>query len=208
MAYGDPARRQMKVTGVIQAGGRSTRMGGRPKALIELGGSRIIERVLAALTAVVDDVLLVTNTPELYAFLKLPMVADVYPDRGSLGGIYSGLKAASGETAFTVACDMPFLHADVVRLVVARAGQGDVVIPRVGHQLETMHAAYAKACLPHIDERLLAGQLKIVEFFERVSVVEIAEADVARFRDPRVAFMNVNTPDELERARGLATRLG
>ena len=198
----------MKVTGVIQAGGRSTRMGRRPKALIELGGCRIIERVLAALTAVVDDVLLVTNTPELYAFLKLPMVADVYPDRGSLGGIYSGLKAASGEAAFTVACDMPFLHPDVVRLVVARAGQGDVVIPRVGHQLETMHAAYAKACLPHIDERLLAGQLKIVEFFERVSVVEIAEADVARFRDPRVAFMNVNTPDELERARGLAARLG
>ncbi len=198
----------MKVTGVIQAGGRSTRMGGRPKALIELGGCRIIERVLAALTAVVDDVLLVTNTPELYAFLKLPMVADVYPDRGSLGGIYSGLKAASGEAAFTVACDMPFLNPDVVRLVVARASQGDVVIPRVGHQLETMHAAYAKACLPHIEERLLAGQLKIVEFFERVRVVEIAEADVARFRDPRVAFMNVNTPDELERARGLATRLG
>jgi len=198
----------MKVTGVIQAGGRSTRMGGRPKALIELGGRRIIERVLAALTAVVDDVLLVTNTPELYAFLKLPMVADVYPDRGSLGGIYSGLKAAPGEAAFTVACDMPFLNPDVVRLVVARASQGDVVIPRVGHQLETMHAAYAKACLPHIEERLLAGQLKIVEFFERVRVVEIAEADVARFRDPRVAFMNVNTPDELERARGLATRLG
>ena len=198
----------MKVTGVIQAGGRSTRMGGRPKALIELGGCRIIERVLAALTAVVDDVLLVTNTPELYAFLKLPMVADVYPDRGSLGGIYSGLKAAPGEAAFTVACDMPFLNPDVVRLVVARASQGDVVIPRVGHQLETMHAAYAKACLPHIEERLLAGQLKIVEFFERVRVVEIAEADVARFRDPRVAFMNVNTPDELERARGLATRLG
>jgi len=198
----------MKVTGVIQAGGRSTRMGGRPKALIELGGRRIIERVLAALTAVVDDVLLVTNTPELYAFLKLPMVADVYPDRGSLGGIYSGLKAASGEAAFTVACDMPFLNPDVVRLVVARASQGDVVIPCVGHQLETMHAAYAKACLPHIEERLLAGQLKIVEFFERVRVVEIAEADVARFRDPRVAFMNVNTPDELERARGLATRLG
>src|SRR6266403_5362757 len=136
----------MKVTGVIQAGGRSTRMGGRPKALIELGGCRIIERVLAALTAVVDDVLLVTNTPELYAFLKLPMVADVYPDRGSLGGIYSGLKAASGEAAFTVACDMPFLHADVVRLVVERVGSGDVVIPRVGGQLETLHALYAPSC--------------------------------------------------------------
>lgn len=198
----------MKVTGVIQAGGKSTRMGGRPKALIELGGRRIVERVLAALVPAVDDVLIVTNTPELYAFLGIPMVADVYPDHGSLGGIYSGLEAAAGEAAFTVACDMPFLHPDVVRLVVARAGQGDVVIPRVGGQLETMHAAYGKACLPHIEERLRSGELRIVGFFPRVRVVEIAETDVARFRDPTVAFMNVNTPDELERARTLAAELG
>ena len=197
----------MKVTGVIQAGGKSTRMGGRPKALIELGGQRIVERVVAALAPAVDDILIVTNTPELYTFLELPMVGDVYPDRGSLGGIYSGLRAA-GEVALTVACDMPFLHPEVVRLVVRRAGEGDVVIPRVGNHLETMHAAYGKACLPHIEKRLLAGQLKIVEFFDGVQVVEIAEADVARFRDPAVAFMNVNTPDELARARALVAELG
>ena len=196
----------MKVTGVVQAGGKSTRMGGRPKALIQLGGRSIVERVVAALTPVVDDVLVVTNTPELYAFLGLPMVADVYPDHGSLGGIYSGLSAA-GEIAFTVACDMPFLHPEVVRLVVARAGEGDVVIPRVGEQYETLHAAYGKACLPHIEERLRTGRLKIVGFFDRVRVVEIGEAEIARFRDPAVAFMNVNTPDELERARALAAEL-
>jgi len=196
----------VKVTGVVQAGGKSTRMGGRPKALIQLGGRSIVERVVAALTPVVDDVLVVTNTPELYAFLGLPMVADVYPDHGSLGGIYSGLSAA-GEIAFTVACDMPFLHPEVVRLVVARAGEGDVVIPRVGEQYETMHAAYGKACLPHIEERLRIGRLKIVGFFDRVRVVEIGEAEIARFRDPAVAFMNVNTPDELERARALAAEL-
>ncbi|OGL05792.1 MAG: hypothetical protein A3H48_03920 [Candidatus Rokubacteria bacterium RIFCSPLOWO2_02_FULL_71_18] len=197
----------MRVTGVIQAGGRSTRMGGRPKALMELGGRPIVERVLAAVAPAVDDLLLVTNTPDLYASLGLPMVADVYPDAGSLGGIYSGLKAAPGETAFTVACDMPFLHPAVVRLVVARAGEADVVIPRVGGQLETLHACYAKSCLPHIEERILAGRLKIVGFFERVRVVEIAEAEVARHRDPAIVFMNVNTPEELERARALAAAL-
>jgi molybdenum cofactor guanylyltransferase len=197
----------VKVTGVVQAGGKSTRMGGQPKALIQLGGRSIVERVVAALTPVVDDLLVVTNTPELYAFLGLPMVADVYPDHGSLGGIYSGLRAA-GEIAFTVACDMPFLHPEIVRLVVARAGEGDVVIPRVGEQLETMHAAYGKACLPPIEERLRAGRLKIVGFFDSVRVVEIGEAEVARFRDPAVAFMNVNTPDELERARALVAELG
>jgi molybdenum cofactor guanylyltransferase len=198
----------VKVTGVIQAGGRSVRMGGQPKALIELGGRRIIERVVAAVAPAVDDVLVVTNTPELYAFLKLPMVGDVYPDHGSLGGIYSGLKAASGPGALTVACDMPFLHPDVIKLVAARAGEGDVVIPRVGSRLETLHAAYDKVCLPHLAECLIAGRLKIVEFLERVRVVEIAEGEVARFRDPRVTFMNVNTPDDLARARALVAELG
>ncbi len=197
----------MRVTGVIQAGGKSTRMGGRPKALLPLGGRRIVERVVAAVAPAVDDLLVVTNTPELYAFLGLPMVGDVYPDRGSLGGIYSGLKQAPGDAAFTVACDMPFLHPDVVRLVVGRAGAGDVVIPRVGGQWETLHASYAKSCLPAIEAQLVAGRLKIVEFFARVSVVEIAEAEVARHRDPALVFMNVNTPEELERARALAMEL-
>jgi molybdopterin-guanine dinucleotide biosynthesis protein A len=198
----------MRVTGVIQAGGKSTRMGGHPKALLELGGRRIIERVLDAVGPVVDDVLVVTNTPELYQFLGLPMVADAYPEHGSLGGIFTGLSAASGDAAFTVACDMPFVHREIARLVVERAAEGDVVIPRVGAQLETLHAAYGKACLPHIEARLRAGRLKIVGFFESVRVVEIAEAEVARYRAPEVAFMNVNTPEELERARALAAELG
>ena len=191
----------MRVTGVIQAGGRSLRMGGEPKALLPLGGRRIIERVVDAVAPAVAEVLLVTNRPDLYAFLGLPMVGDVYPDHGSLGGIFSGLRAAPGDVAFTVACDMPFLHRDVVRLVVERAGDGDVVIPRAGGQLETLHAAYAKACLPHMEARLRAGRLKIVGFFDAVRVVEIPEAEVARYRAPEVAFMNVNTPEELERAR-------
>ena len=197
----------MRVTGVIQAGGRGKRMGGEAQALMGVGGRRTVERVGVPGAPAVDDLLLVTNTPDLYASLGLPMVADVYPDAGSLGGIYSGLKAAPGEAAFTVACDMPFLHPAVVRLVVARAGEADVVIPRVGGQLETLHACYAKSCLPHIEERILAGRLKIVGFFERVRVVEIAEAEVARHRDPAIVFMNVNTPEELERARALAAAL-
>jgi FdhD protein len=198
----------MRVTGVVQAGGKSTRMGGEPKALVDLGGRRLIERVVTVVREVVDDVLVVTNTPDLYRFLGLPMVPDAFPDHGSLGGIYSGLAAIAGDAAFTVACDMPFLHPEVVRLVVARAGEGDVVIPRVGEQLETLHALYARTCLPAIEARLRAGRLKIVGFFEDVHVVEVAEADVARHRAPAIVFMNVNTPEDLARARALAVELG
>jgi molybdopterin-guanine dinucleotide biosynthesis protein A len=192
---------------VIQAGGKSARMGGQPKALLELGGRRIIDRVVDVVRAVADDLLIVTNTPELYAGLGLPMVADVFPDHGSLGGIYSGLKAAPGEAAFTVACDMPFLLPDVARLVTSRADRADVVLPRVGGQLETLHACYAKSCLAPMERRLRAGQLKIIGFFGDVRVLEIAEAEVARFRAPELVFMNVNTPEELARARALLSAL-
>ena len=193
----------MAVTGVIQAGGKSTRMGGEPKALVELGGQRIIERAVDVLGSVLSDLLIVTNTPELYAFLGLPMVPDVFPDHGSLGGIYSGLKAAKGDGAFTVACDMPFLKAEVVRLIVSHAGEADVVIPKVGDQYETLHACYAKACLPHIEAALQAKRFKVIGFFPQVKVLEIAESEVARLADPHLCFMNVNTPDELARARSL-----
>lgn len=178
-------------------------MGGEPKALMELGGKRIIERIVEVLGSVLPDLLIVTNTPELYAFLGLPMVPDVFPDHGSLGGIYSGLKAAQGDAAFTVACDMPFLKPQVVRLVVSHTGEADVVIPKVGDQYETLHALYAKACLPHMEAMLRAKRLKVIGFFPQVKVLEIPEADVARLADPYVCFMNVNTPDELARARVL-----
>jgi molybdopterin-guanine dinucleotide biosynthesis protein A len=95
----------------------------------------------------------------------------------------------------------------VVRLVLGRAGRADVVVPRVGEHLEPMHALYAKTCLPHIEARLKARRLKIAEFFEDVRVEEISEREVAPLRTPEIVFMNVNTPDELARARALAAEM-
>ncbi len=197
-----------RLTAVIQAGGRSTRMGGQPKALMEIGGGRIVDRVVRALREVSDDLLVVTNTPELYASLGLPMVSDVFPDSGSLGGIYSGLAAAPGDVAFTVACDMPFLSPDVIRLVTSRAAEADVVAPLIGGQWETLHACYAKACLGPMEDKLRAGRLKITGFFPEVRVLAVAEAEVERLARPDVAFMNVNTPEDLARARELAAGAG
>src|ERR1044071_5216314 len=128
---------------------------------MDVGGRRIIDRVVGALAAASDDLLIVTNTPELYVTLGLPMVPDAFPDHGSLGGIYSGLAAARGDVAFTVACDMPFLSGDVIRLVVSRAGDADVVAPLVAGQWQTLHACYAKACLGPMERKLRAGRLKI-----------------------------------------------
>src|SRR5262249_59950621 len=138
--------------------------------------------------------LVVTNTPDLYVSLGLPMVSDVFPEGGSLGGIYSGLRAAPGDHALCVACDMPFLSAPLVSHLAGRAAEGDVVIPDAGGELQTLHAVYGKACLPTMERRIRAGQLKIARFFADGRGVRVPAAEIARFADPDVPFLNLHTP--------------
>jgi molybdenum cofactor guanylyltransferase len=201
-----PVSSMPRVTGVILAGGRSRRMGGFPKALLPFGGRPLIQHIAETLRSSLPDCLVVTNTPELYGSLGLPMVGDVFPEAGSLGGIYSGLRAAPGEAALCVACDMPFLSARLVAYLAGRAAEADVVIPDAGGELQPLHAVYGKACLPAMERRLRAGQLKVVGFFDEVTVIRVPTEAVEPFVDPQVAFMNLNTPEDLARARALWDR--
>ena len=134
------------------------------------------------------------------------MVGDVFPDGGALGGIYSGLRAAPGDAALCVACDMPFVSASLVAYLAGRAAEADVVIPDAAGELQPLHAVYGKACLPAMERRLRAGQLKVVGLFDEVRVVRVPADAVERFADPSVAFMNLNTPEDLARARALWDR--
>jgi molybdopterin-guanine dinucleotide biosynthesis protein A len=129
------------------------------------------------------------------------MVGDVFPDGGSLGGIYSGLEAAAGDAALCVACDMPFLAPPLLAHLARRASEADVVIPEVAGELQPLHAVYGKACLPAMERQLRGGRLKITGFFGEVRVLRVPEAEVARLADPELAFMNLNTPEDLARAR-------
>src|SRR5215475_579971 len=158
------------VSGVILAGGQSRRMGGSPKALIRFDERPLVQHIAERVATVLPDCLVVTNSPELYGFLGLPMVGDVFPEGGSLGGIYSGLAAASSDAALCVACDMPFLSAPLVAYLAGRAAEADVVIPDAGGELQTLHAVYGKACLPTMERRIRAGQLKVIGFFDEVRV--------------------------------------
>ncbi len=189
------------VSGVILAGGQSRRMGGSPKALIPFDGRPLVQHIVETITAVLPDCLIVTNSPELYGFLGLPMVGDVFPEGGSLGGIYSGLAAVPGDAALCVACDMPFLSPGLLGYLAEGAGDADVVIPDAAGELQPLHAVYGKGCLPAMERRLRARQLKITGFFEEVRVLRVPDAVVARFEAPELAFMNLNTPDDLARAR-------
>jgi molybdopterin-guanine dinucleotide biosynthesis protein A len=118
-----------RVSAVILAGGGSRRMG-RDKAFVDLGGAPLVMRVIERVAPLCTEIILVTNDPAPYAQFGHRIIGDVYPGKGSLGGIFSGLQAAREEYALAVACDMPFLNAKLLSYLISLAPQFDVVIPR------------------------------------------------------------------------------
>lgn len=190
----------MEACGVILAGGRSSRMG-RNKALLELGGEPLIQRLVRRFSAWFRQVVVVTNTPEEYAFLGVPMVRDRAPGLGPLAGLEAGLKASRYEHAFFCAVDMPFVSEALVRYLVAAAPGYDVVVPAPGGEYEPMHAVYSRGCLPSIARNLEAGNLRLIAIFPDVRVREVSDAELAPFGDLRRLFFNCNTPADLDLAR-------
>jgi molybdopterin-guanine dinucleotide biosynthesis protein A len=194
-------------TVAIIAGGKSSRMG-TDKSFVPLLGKPMIERVIERVAALGQAAtILVTNKPELYAHLGLPMVGDVLPDKGSLGGIYTGIYHRQQPYTLAVACDMPFLNTAFLRYLLALRGEPggpyDVIVPRQDGYPEGLHAVYSAACLEPIRQRLEANQLKVIGFYDTVRVRYVDEPEYARF-DPRGrSFRNINTPDELRAAEQL-----
>jgi molybdopterin-guanine dinucleotide biosynthesis protein A len=197
---------KLRVTGVILAGGMSTRLG-RDKAVEPLAGQPLIGRVLSMLSDVTDTSVVVVNDEDRGAELPLPedvtVAVDAYPNSGSLGGIFTGLRAASADWALVVACDMPFLNPSLLSRMLELSDGYDVVAPVLDGRPEPTHALYSKACLPHMEERLQQGKLKITGFYEDVRVRYITEDEVDLLDPGRLSFFNVNTQDDLDRAKSL-----
>ena len=118
-----------RVSAVILAGGESRRMG-RDKAFLDLGGAPLVTRVIERVAPLCTEVILVANNASAYAPFGYPVVPDVYPGKGSLGGIFSGLQAAHEQYALAVACDMPLLNPELLSYLISLAPSFDVVIPR------------------------------------------------------------------------------
>ncbi|MRR35784.1 molybdenum cofactor guanylyltransferase [bacterium] len=188
------------VTGVILAGGQSSRMGSN-KALLPYKGGRFIEAIHRQLSEIFDEVLLVTNNPEQYDFLPCLKVADVYPGMGALAGIHAGLHHAASPAAFMVACDMPYLNSDLIRHMAVQADPGGVLIPESPQGLEPLHAVYGKGCLAAIETTLLSGERRIVSFFGRTNVNRVNAEQVSLFDPNFDTFSNINTPVDYYRLR-------
>jgi molybdopterin-guanine dinucleotide biosynthesis protein A len=191
----------------ILAGGLSSRMG-RNKAFIEVGGQPMIERVIARVRGLADELLLIANTPDEYAHLGLPIHPDLIPGMGALGGLYTAIAQAGRDHVLVVSCDQPLLNSDLLAYLVGLRHGYDVVVPLNREGLpESIHAVYGKVCLGPIRRRLEAGRLKVVGFYSDVRVREVPSSETDRFDLDRRSFMNVNTPGDLAEARRLAVQL-
>jgi molybdopterin-guanine dinucleotide biosynthesis protein A len=181
------------VTGVILAGGQSSRMGSN-KALLPYRGSRFIVAIYRQLAALCDDMLVVTNSPEQYSFLNCRMVGDIHPGMGALAGLHSGLAGSRTPHIFAVACDMPYLNDTLIRALIAQRHRGDVIIPESENGLEPLHAVYSKSCLTAMEAALLTGRKRLISFFPEVQVKRFSCREV-RTMDPDLdSFCNINTP--------------
>ena len=188
------------VTGLILLGGKSSRYGSN-KALVEIEGVRLVDRVAGVMKSIFHRVLLLTNTPEEYAYLQLPMVEDLIKDLGPMGGIHTGLMTMSDEAGFIVACDMPFLSERLIRHMVDVRDDFDAVVPRMDWMLEPLHALYSKKCLPAIQEAIEQHQHQIAKCFTRMRVRYVDEEELRLWDQGLRSLFNINKPEDLPGAR-------
>jgi len=197
-----PPPRYEHITGVILAGGMSTRYG-ENKAFLQIGGVRLIERIAEEMKGIFHQVILVTNQKRDFGYLKLPIVEDLVKGLGPIGGIYTGLSAISEQAAFFVACDMPLLYTGLIRYMVEIMDAYEAVVPLVGKWVEPLHAVYARSCLTAIKTLIDEKSYPVRLFYDRVHVRYVREDEIRRFCSPEEAFLNINTPEEFYRIRCL-----
>jgi molybdopterin-guanine dinucleotide biosynthesis protein A len=193
------------VSCIVLAGGEGRRLG-TDKAFLRIDNRVLIEEIVEKMAHIGDEVIIVTNSPQKYSYLGTRLVGDVYLGKGVLGGIYSGLRAARNDYSLAVACDMPFLNLNLLRYMILLSPGYDVVIPRVGGLTEPLHAIYSKDCLQPMERLLSAGGLRIIDFFPEVQVRYVEEEEIRLFDPQCLSFFNINTPEDLEKARSLARR--
>lgn len=197
----------MDVGCIILAGGKGVRLG-RDKVLETIGSKSLLQEVIARIGPICHDVIIVTSgdrdIPQPVDHGRSRLVADVFPGKGPLGGIYTGLVMSDSPTNLVVACDMPFLNEELLKYMIGVSGGFDVVVPRVGNLLEPLHAVYSKRCIATIEDMLRRERLSASELLGLVKVRYVEAGEIDRFDPQHLSFFNINTRADMDRARELA----
>ncbi len=184
---------------------------GRVKALEKINAQSLIERTIDCLSPPSRTVLVVTNQEQfdiiVASRLKGKVIVDLYPGKGALGGVYTGLASADSFYSLVVGCDMPFLNRDLLGYLIDIAPGFDAVIPRIDGMYEPLHAVYSKDCLAAISELMNRGRLGVSQLFNLVNTRYVDKYEIAKFDPQFFSFFNINTLDDLRKAKELIKQI-
>jgi len=203
------------MTSIILAGGKGLRFG-QNKALETISGKSLLQWVVDSLAAVSTEIIIVTLERACFASFamtyplssRIRVIGDVYPGKGPLGGIYSGLVTSSCLRAIVVGCDMPFLNAALLEYMTQISSGFDIIIPRTRKGVEPLCAIYSKNCLASIHRLVKQNELRISELFNMAKVKYVGEDEIDKFDAEHLSFFNINTKADLDKARKLAFQKG
>lgn len=198
-------KKNINIACAILAGGKNTRIGGLNKAFIKIEETNILKKITVTLENIFDEIIIVTNTYQEYNLLKDKYIItnDKIKNIGPLGGIYSALLQTTKKAIFIVACDMPYLHNDVIQKEINTFNtlNCDAVVPRIGHYVEPLHSIYRK----NITDKLYLF-IKDHQNYSISNFLKIINVNYLDFEDNdfyKKVFTNINTLKDLERIKNL-----
>lgn len=195
----------MKASGVILAGGRSSRMKFN-KAFAEIGGRQVINIIVDKFAGLFDEIIIISNEPQLYEQIGPHIYPDVYPRMGPVSGIHSGLYHARYDKAFVLGCDVPFINMELVEYMINKLGDYDSVVPEIDSYLQPLSAVYSRKCLPVLTDCLESNRVKLIRIFEELNALVLPRYELEKFGIAEEIFLNVNDIEALNIATKIAGR--
>ena len=197
----------MDISCIVLAGGKGLRLG-HNKVLEPIGDGSLLKRVVNSISSFKSEIIIVTasgqSLPQLAEHPRLRIVTDIYPGKGALGGLYTGLTASHSCCNLVVGCDMPFLNQALLRYMAQLSVGFDAVVPRLGSMVEPLHAVYSRGCLATVERLLKQDNLKVRDVLPLIRVRYVETEEIDMFDPEHLSIFNINTEGDLEKARELA----
>ena len=196
----------MDISCIVLAGGKGLRLG-RNKVLESIGNRSLLQRVVSSISSFKSESIIVTASGQSFSqftgYPELKIVTDIYPGKGALGGIYTGLVTSNSFYNLIISCDMPFLNQALLRYMIQLSAGFDAVAPRWDNMVEPLHAVYSKDCLPPIEQLLKQGNLRVSAILPLVRARYVEAEEIDMFDPKHLSFFNINTEADLRKARKL-----
>jgi molybdopterin-guanine dinucleotide biosynthesis protein A len=198
------------ITGIILAGGKSTRMG-ENKSLLDLNGMTVIERVVSLMKSIFREVIIITNTPNEYDFLNIPKHKDIFEYKGPLAGIHSGLTHSNNEKNFVISCDIPLMEKEMIKFIIDYKTDKPITVCKADGFVQQLAGLYSKSILSTINNSLKNYEAELRERNQAkrkcavLSLLDQVGAEIINAEELDIykehMFFNMNRPEDYNKIK-------